>query len=109
MKSFFSTRSLTHLTIFHKLTIIHQNRTPSQVSQFQFNFVQTKCVIVWYQESLNDESLARVLRVNPLTQLSNLLLSTTDHQMGPLLLTEKSLYLVAATCPRLERLGNLQR
>ena len=33
MKSFFSTRSLTHLTIFHKLTIIHQNSTPSQVIQ----------------------------------------------------------------------------
>ena len=103
------TKSLTNLTIFHKLTTIHQNRTPAQVSQFQFNFVETKCAIVLIQESLTDESLARVLRMNPLTKLSNLLLSTTDHQMGPLLLTEKSLYLVAATCPRLERLGNLQR
>ena len=28
-----STRSLTHLTIFHKLNAIHQNRTPSQVIQ----------------------------------------------------------------------------
>ena len=41
-----STRSLTNLTIFHKLTTIHQNRTPAQVSQFQFNFVETKCAIV---------------------------------------------------------------
>ena len=55
------------------------------------------------------KSLATVLMMNPLTQRSNLLLSTTDHQMGPLLLTEKSVHLVAATCPRLERLGNLQR
>ena len=34
-----STRNLTHLSIFHKLTSIHQNRTPAQV--IRFNFVQT--------------------------------------------------------------------
>ena len=47
--------------------------------------------------------------MNPLTQLSHLLLTTTDHQMGPLLLTEKSVHLVATSCLRLERLDNLQR
>ena len=40
------TQSLTNLTIFHKLTNIHQNRTPAQV--IQFDFLQTKLRTIVY-------------------------------------------------------------
>ena len=52
-----STPSLTHLTIFHKLTSIQQNRTPSQV-WIQSNFVQRKCLGIahWWEFGSSSEN-----------------------------------------------------
>ena len=52
-----STPSLTHLTIFHKLTSIQQNRIPSQV-WIQSNFVQRKCLGIahWWEFGSSSEN-----------------------------------------------------
>jgi len=82
--------NLVSLTFFHKLNDIHPNRIPSQ-------------------EPINDTKLAEILKKNPLKKIKHLNITAIDHEFGPLLLTEESLFLLVNSCPELTKVGNLSK
>jgi len=84
------TPNLVSLTFFHKLNDIHPNRVPSN-------------------EPINDAKLAELLRRNPLRKIQDLNITAIDHEFGPLLLTEESLFLLISSCPKLVKVGNLSK
>ena len=84
------TPNLVTLIFFHKLNDIHQNRIPSN-------------------EPINDSKLHELFKRNPLRKLQEVNLTAIDHEFGPLLLTEKSLFLLIGSCPKLVRVGNLSK
>ena len=90
MNILFRTKSLLTLTFFHKLTDIHPNRLPSQ-------------------EPINDQKVSELLKVNPLKNLQELNLTAIDHEYGPLLLTDETLFLLINSCPKLVKVGNLSK
>lgn len=84
------TPNLVSLTFFHKLNDIHPNRIPSQ-------------------EPINDQKLAEIFKRNPLRKIQEVNITAIDHEFGPLLLTEESLFLLISSCPKLVKVGNLSK
>jgi len=90
MNLLLQTPNLTSLTFFHKLVTLQHQRVPSK-------------------EPINDLKLADLLRRNPLDSLLVFQATAIDHEYGPLFLTEDSLFLLVAACPKLQKVGNLAK
>ena len=84
------TRGLSRFTFFQKLERPQANREPSQ-------------------EPLNDAKLARLVGKNVLSRLEVFHVTAIDHEFGPVLIGERALFLLAAACPRLAKVGNLSK
>lgn len=60
-------------------------------------------------EPLNDAKLGQIVRQGVLRHLTMFHMTSVEQEYGPVLLGETSLFLLAASCSKLERVGNLSK